>query len=163
MNENNDFIRELGLLALGSRLRRFNDRLNRDVARIYKELDIEFDPHWFPVLYFLKTKAPTPVMEIAAALNYTHPNIIHIARLMTKRGLITSKKDKSDERKRLLALTSKGINLAKKLEPIWNKIAKTAGALLDEAEYNLLDLIDEIESLLDKEEFYDRYKKYSGH
>ena len=162
MNEDDDFIGRLGILALGSRLRRLNERLNRDVARIYNELEIEFDPHWFPVLYFLKTKPPTPVMEIAAALNYTHPNIIHIARLMSKRGLVTSKKDKSDERKRLLALTPKGKNLARKLEPVWNRIAKTAAAFLDEADYNLLDLIDEIDSLLDKEEFYDRYKKASA-
>lgn len=163
MNKNDDFIRELGMLAMGSRLRRLNDRLNRDVARIYNELEIDFDPHWFPVLYYLNAKPPTAVMEIAAALHFTHPNIIHIARLMAKRGLVISKKDKTDDRKRLLTLTPKGKTLAKKLQPVWNNIARSAGALVDQAGYNLLDLIDEIESLLDKEEFYNRYNRRSNH
>ena len=43
-------MRDLGGLALGSRLKRLSDRLYRGVARIYRELDVEMEPRWFPVV-----------------------------------------------------------------------------------------------------------------
>jgi len=48
-----DLIRQLGVLAFGSRLRRLNERLSKDVSRIYRDQGIGFEVRWFPVFYLL--------------------------------------------------------------------------------------------------------------
>ena len=68
----------------------------------------------------------------------------------------------NDERRRLLALTPKGKKLVKKLQPTWNNIATVANQLLDSADYDLLKLIDQIESELDNKEFHKRYYSFTG-
>jgi len=162
MHRKEDFIRELGVMALGSRLRRLSDRLNKSVTMIYRDLDFDFEPNWFTIIYRLKDKAPLSVTELAAELDLTHPGVIKIAGELTAKGLIKSMKDKNDERRRLLALTPKGKKLAEKLRPVWKNIAAVAGDMLDSADCNLLSAIDQIESCLDNTEFYDRYIDYKG-
>ncbi len=39
-----NYIQELGSRAFATRLKNFTDSLHRDVAQIYKDQDIEFEP-----------------------------------------------------------------------------------------------------------------------
>jgi len=41
------FIKELETFAFGSRIKNLSDTLMRDMAMVYKELDIDFEPRWF--------------------------------------------------------------------------------------------------------------------
>jgi len=162
MTQNKDFIKKLGVMALGSRLKRLNDRLNKSVSIIYRDLDVDFEPGWFTMINMLNDNSPISITELAAELDLTHPGIIKISNELAKKGLVKSHKDKNDERRRLLALTPKGKKLVKKLQPTWNNIATVANQLLDSADYDLLKLIDQIESELDNKEFHKRYYSFTG-
>ena len=107
MNRNMDIIKQLGSLALASRLKRLSDALMQGVEQLYREQEVTFHPRWFPVAYLLKQKSPMAVTEIAEALGMTHPAVNQTAAQMTRHGLLLSRKDKKDERRRLLSLSKK--------------------------------------------------------
>ena len=56
-----DFINDLGLLILGSRLRRLSDRIMASGQDVYRNLDIDFEPRWFPVFRLLADNEPMTV------------------------------------------------------------------------------------------------------
>lgn len=151
-----DLITQLGSLALASRLRRLSDRLIRDVARVYAGQKVAFEPRWFPLLYLLHRRSPTSVSDAARALGLTHPAINQIAGAMTKAGLVSDRRDRSDERRRLLRLTPKGRNTHAMLSPVWRQIEAANTDLLAESGHDLLDILAAIESLLDRQDMYAR-------
>ena len=103
-----DLIKQLGPMALGSRLKRLTVRMNKDVSRVYRELGIEFEARWFPVAYLLRQEAPLSISEIADALNYTHTAIKNFANEMIQKGLLDSTRDTKDKRKRIVSLSARG-------------------------------------------------------
>jgi len=153
-----DLIKQLGLLALASRLKRLSDRLMRDGSRIYREQRLDFEPRWFTVFYLLSRKSPLAVTKIAQELRVSHPAVNQVANAMEKAGLLVSQKDKADERKRLLSLSPSGKVLVTKLKPVWNDFKLAAGELLAESSVDLLEILDRIENSLDDAEMYDRIK-----
>ena len=154
-----DLIKQLGLLALASRLKRLSDRLMRDGSRIYEEQGLNFEPRWFTVFYLLSRKSPLAVTKVARELRVSHPAVNQVATAMEKAGLLVSQKDKSDERKRLLSLSPSGEALLTKLKPLWNDFKLSAGELIEESGVDLLEVLDRIENSLDDIEMYDRIKK----
>jgi DNA-binding MarR family transcriptional regulator len=86
----------------------------------------------------------------------THPAVNQIAAQMTRRGLLTSRKDKADERRRLLSLTRKGRQTVKNLQPLWSIVDECTRQLIKVAGHNLLADIAAIEKALDSQEMYDR-------
>lgn len=151
-----DLIKQLGPLALASRLKRLSDRLMRDGYRIYREQGLEFEPRWFTVFYLLSRKSPLAVTEIAHALQVTHPAVNQVAGMLEKAGLVDSRRDKTDERKRLLFLSPLGRELVEKLKPVWKDIKEANQELLDTSGKDLLGTLDKIESALDETEMFDR-------
>lgn len=155
-----DVIQQLGALAFASRLKRLSERLQRDVSQIYREQKLEFHARWFPVAYLLAQSSPMSVTTIADALGLTHPAVNQIAAQMARCGLLTSRKDKDDERRRLLSLTSKGRRVVGDLQPLWDAVEKCTRRLIREAGYNLLSSIAAIEKALDSQEMYDRISNF---
>ena len=155
-----DVIQQLGALAFASRLKRLSERLQRDVSRVYREQKLEFHARWFPVAYLLTQNSPMSVTAIADALGLTHPAVNQIAAEMARRGLLTSRKDKDDERRRLLSLTPKGRRVVRDLQPLWDAVEKCTRQLIREAGYDLLSSIAAIEKALDRQEMYDRIDSF---
>src|SRR6202012_3026080 len=100
-----------GILAIATRLQRLSDRFRKDGVLIYKAQGIDFEPKWFPVIYTLHHKPGLGVVELAAEIGYAHPSTIILLKELENEKLIKSKKDKQDERKRLLFLPEKGQQL----------------------------------------------------
>lgn len=148
-------INEAGILALSTRLQRLSEQLRRDGALIYKSFGIEFEPKWFPVIFALDQKEVLSVVEIANEIGYTHPSTISLLKELERKGLIKSKKDKSDERKRLILLTPKGVELVGQVQPIWELIASVLGEISDN-ENHLLKAIEEAEAKIANQTFYQR-------
>jgi len=148
-------IDESGLLAISTRLQRLAERLRKDGAMIYRSYGIDFEPKWFPVIYTLHHKPLCSVVEIATEIGYTHPSTISLLKELEKEKLIRSKKDKADERKRLLQLTEKGMALVEKMKPVW-KIMTTAIAEITDTRNNLMKAIVEVEAQLERQSFLQR-------
>ncbi|RZJ52678.1 MAG: MarR family transcriptional regulator [Flavobacterium sp.] len=150
-----NIIDEIGILALSTRLQRLSEQLRKDGALVYKSFDIDFEPKWFPVIYTLHVKEMLSVVEIANEIGYSHPSTISLLKELEKLKIISSKKDKSDERKRLIVLTAKGKELVVKMQPVWT-IMKSALSEIGNNQNNLLKAIEEAEQKLAVQGFFQR-------
>ncbi len=151
-------IDEAGILAISTRLQRLSEQLRKDGLNIYKEYGIDFEPKWFPVIYALHKKTVLSVVEISVEIGYTHPSTISLLKELEKAKLIKSKKDKTDERKRLITLSPEGIALITQLEPVWETITKVITEITN-TQNNLMAAIMEVEANLKQESFFERAKR----
>ncbi len=155
-----DFIEELGTLALGTRIKNLGELLMKDMARIYKEQGVDFEPRWFTSFQLIIQKKEVSVTGIAYHLKQTHPAVVQVVNMLEKNGLIITTKDKLDKRKRLVRLSPKGKKMADELEPLWQKVKEAALELLMESEPGLLHNISSLEKALQSRSMYDRiYEK----
>lgn len=150
-----NIIDEIGILALSTRLQRLSEQLRKDGAMIYKSFNIDFEPKWFPVIYTLHVKEMLSVVEIASEIGYSHPSTISLLKELEKEKIISSKKDKQDERKRLIILTAKGKELVVKMKPVWDIMIKVLGEITNN-QNNLLKAIEETEQNLERQSFLQR-------
>ncbi|MFD1605585.1 MarR family winged helix-turn-helix transcriptional regulator [Flavobacterium artemisiae] len=150
-----NIIDEIGILAISTRLQRLSEQLRKDGAQIYKSFDIDFEPKWFPVIYTLHIKEMLSVVEIANEIGYSHPSTISLLKELEKQKIISSKKDKLDERKRLIVLTAKGKELVVKMQPVWSIMKKALNEITDN-QNNLLKAIEEAEQNLERQGFFQR-------
>ncbi len=150
-----NIIDEIGILAISTRLQRLSEQLRKDGALIYKSFDIDFEPKWFPVIYTLHIKEMLSVVEIAGEIGYSHPSTISLLKELEKLKIISSKKDKLDERKRLIVLTTKGKELVVKMQPVWTVIKNALKEITDN-QNNLLKAIEETEQNLIRKSFLQR-------
>ncbi len=150
-----NIIDESGILALSTRLQRLSEQLRKDGALFYKSYGIDFEPKWFPVIYTLYHKEVLSVVEIANEIGYTHPSTISLLKELEKQKLIRSKKDKIDERKRLLQLTTKGQELIEQMKPVWDVMKKALSEIADN-QNNLLQAINEAENKIIHQSFLQR-------
>ncbi|MEO8534581.1 MAG: MarR family transcriptional regulator [Flavobacterium sp.] len=156
-----NIIDEIGILAISTRLQRLSEQLRKDGALIYKSFDIDFEPKWFPVIYTLHIKEMLSVVEIANEIGYSHPSTISLLKELEKQKIVSSKKDKQDERKRLIVLTAKGKELIAKMQPVWSVMNKALNEITDN-QNNLLKAIEEAEQKLVRQGFFQRVSELKG-
>jgi DNA-binding MarR family transcriptional regulator len=114
----NSLIKNLGELAVASRLRMLSEKLLHDVSKIYHEQNLDFEPRWFLIFFQLTLKSPMSITEIADAIGITHPAVNQIAGEMLKAKIIKSFTDKIDKRRRLLSLSREGEKMLSLIKPI---------------------------------------------
>ncbi|MBO9731280.1 MAG: winged helix-turn-helix transcriptional regulator [Chitinophaga sp.] len=151
-------IDESGILAISTRLQRLADQLRKDGQLIYKANGIDFEPKWFPVIYTLYLKPVLSVVEISMEIGYTHPSTISLLKELEKEKLIRSKKDKLDERKRLIQLTEKGKTLVAEMQPVWQRMVVALTALTN-TKNNLMKAIEEVEAQMKTLSFLERERQ----
>lgn len=154
-----DFFAEVAELGLGSRLRRLSDRLMQDGALIYQTAGVDFKPAWFPTFSLLHRLGPTAVGQVAIHLGVTHVAINQILEELTTRGLVLSDASKTDRRVRLVELSPTGIELAERLQPIWEGIRAAIGEVIRESGHDLMGAVERMETCLDRQGFHDRFEK----
>ena len=104
-----DFIKELGYLAIATRMKRMTEQFMRGAIETYQSFDIDFEPRWFALFYLLHSRgSPLSISEIAQSLKMSHPAVIQISQMLVKKELIESRQDDEDRRVRRLKLTDKG-------------------------------------------------------
>lgn len=151
-----NYIQKLGPVAIASHLKNLTDILFRDVVKIYSEYEIEFEPRWFTMVNLLDEYKQLPITEIATHLNQTHPAVNQVANALEKNGLIKSSKDKNDNRKRLIKLSTKGQALVKEMQPLWENIEKAVVEFLDENQPDFLKTLEKLENSLQNKSMYER-------
>lgn len=129
-----NFYKAAGGLILGTRLKRLSDRFLQEVGQIYQELEIEFEPSWFPVFFLLREKGSLSMTDIAAAMDVSHSAISQMISSLRKRGLIQLVEDPQDARRKKVSLTQLGNNLLQKVRPIWHSMQLALPTLWDTEE-----------------------------
>ncbi|MGX5174600.1 bifunctional helix-turn-helix transcriptional regulator/GNAT family N-acetyltransferase [Aliikangiella sp. IMCC44653] len=143
-------IEGMGLLALGSRLKRASDLLFKQCDELYQAKGIQLHSRHFPMLQLLASQEMLSVTQLAALLSQTHPAISQISKKLEQQGWIYHDSDSEDERKRLLALTPKGFELVDKLTPIWENLDTVLKRILSSSGYGILENIQLIEREMGK-------------
>ncbi len=151
-----DIIQQLGEAALGSRLKRLSDFLGQEVARIYKEQQIDFEPKWFTIASYLIESGPSSVNDIAAGTRFTHPAIVQFTNEMVKRGIAEAVKDKRDRRRTIVSLTSKGKKNMAALKPVFEDIGGAVKEIIEESGFDLLGALSSVEKTLNGRNLYSR-------
>lgn len=151
-----DYFDELGVVALGSRLKRLSDRMMSDALSVYKYMGQEIQPRWFTLISLLNEKKSVSVVEAADLLGLSQPCISQFSKELIKAGLIKANPDPEDMRRKLLSLTTKGKKNHKKLQPVRIAVAKAAQSLCDEAEQDFYVAIQKFEKALTKKSLYQR-------
>ncbi|MEM9502172.1 MAG: MarR family transcriptional regulator [Pseudomonadota bacterium] len=150
-----DFLQQLGVSALGSRLRRLFEALNVSVSDAYRT-ELGFEQRWFALTLLLKERPDISVQQAADALGTSHVAVIQVAKAMEVRGLLERRKSEDDGRVALLSLTEEGQQVARALQQISSRVDQAAKALLDEAAPGFLDNLTNLENALRKTPFKDR-------
>jgi DNA-binding MarR family transcriptional regulator len=154
-----DLVKHLGELAFATRLKRLAEWLQADVAKIYRELNVDFEPKWFTMLYALYHNGHMSVIELSNLLGLTHPAIIQFGEQMQRKKLVSFVRDKADARKKLIQLTEKGKNTFEKIEPVLREIEIANRELMQETGTNVLVTVEKMEQLLQKRNMYQRVRE----
>jgi DNA-binding MarR family transcriptional regulator len=153
---NSDYISELGVLALASRLRRLLQRLHADGELVYQTLNMNFKTKWFPVLHLLIDRSPLALTEIAGLMGVSHPSMIQTIDDLTTAGLIKTRQSDLDRRLRELSLTDKGRRLCHEVRPIWDAFRTAGEEVNTEGGNDFLKAVSKMERALDQLSLYDR-------
>ncbi|MCB2222382.1 MAG: bifunctional helix-turn-helix transcriptional regulator/GNAT family N-acetyltransferase [Bacteroidetes bacterium] len=156
---NRNYIQELGIIAIASRLKQLTEVLTKDMAKVYSELHVDFEPRWFTFVHLLKKEGKLSLTEISRKLNQTHVAANQVANALEKAKLIETSRDRNDNRKRLLTLSTKGQQLVEELEPVWKGVENAVDGLLKEAGSNLFEEIEKIETGLLQKSIYERIRE----
>lgn len=152
----NDIFKDLGEMALASRMKRLSDYFMREVTAVYQSQNLDFEARWFPAFYTIWQKESIGIIELSETLNISHPAVIQICKELEIKHLIKSEKSKQDNRKRLLSLTDEGRNLLPKLQKLWDAMSKVNLVMLREQKNNLLFALEEMESILNQKSHFER-------
>ncbi|MCL5030197.1 MAG: helix-turn-helix domain-containing GNAT family N-acetyltransferase [Bacteroidetes bacterium] len=153
-----NILKELRESAVSHRIKRLSENLINDTKRIYKELNIDFEPRWFVISHLLNERKSASINELSNATGYTHPAIIQIVEQMMKNKLIETSKNLNDKRKRKLVLTKKGENIFDSIHPVVNDIEDSIKEINNEAGYDILHVIESFENALNERSLYERTK-----
>lgn len=150
-----DYPKAQGASALGARLRRLSERLDREAAALYAEAGVSFEQRWFGVLNQLALNGPLAVGAIAERLGVTHAAISQTRQSLEAAGLVKSEADAVDTRRRSIVITPKGNALMKRLAPVFEALVEASRAL-DAEVGGALDSLNRLEEALDRRSLTER-------
>ncbi|WP_111265067.1 MarR family winged helix-turn-helix transcriptional regulator [Marilutibacter maris] len=148
-----------GGAALGARLRRLSERIDREVAQFYAELGVEFEQRWYGTLNLLDQFDSLTVGELSEALGIRHVSVSQTRDSLHRAGLVETTVDPEDARRRMLSLSRKGRALVNRLKPAWAALSAAAEALDGEAG-GVVKMLDRLERALEKRSVCDRAKLF---
>jgi MarR family transcriptional regulator, organic hydroperoxide resistance regulator len=150
-----DYSKSVGGAALGARLRRLSEAIDRDATRAYATLGVKFEQRWFGVLNQLALNGPMSVSEIASALRISRASVSQSRQSLEDEGLIEAEAHPLDARQRHLMLTSAGSKLIRRLKPLWDAMSEAALELNAEAG-NVTAVLDRLDEAIARQSLFDR-------
>ena len=139
-----------GVTALGSRLRRLLERLDREVLAVYRAAGERFEPRWYGVFAALRDDGPLSVGDLSRRLGISHAAVSQIRTALEAEGLIRGQADPWDGRRQVLSLTPLGRETAARLAPLWSAIGAAVGDMLAEHAPTLPADLDALEQAIDR-------------
>jgi DNA-binding MarR family transcriptional regulator/predicted GNAT family N-acyltransferase len=107
-------------------------------------------PKWFPVFYSLSQGEAKTITSIAREIGHSHPSVSKIVSEMSKKGLLTEKKDKTDGRRTVVQLSNKGKDIAIRIQDQYLDVTNAIDEISAASRNDLWKAIEEWEFLLDQ-------------
>lgn len=115
-----DVVKELGHLALGTRLKRLGERLQSQTQVLLESAGIALPASHFPLLAALDRIGPTSVGELTEAVGVSQPGVTRMLERLSAEGLVHSRQQAGDRRVRTIALSRSGQQLiARAKRAVW--------------------------------------------
>jgi len=150
-----DYTKSMGGAALGARLRRLSETIDRDATRAYATLGITFEQRWFGVLNQLAINGPMTVSELAASLRITRASVSQTRQSLEAAGIVATEDHPSDARQRHLVLSKSGSALIRRLKPLWQAM-DSAALDVDAAAGHASAALDRLDAVLTQQSMFDR-------
>ncbi|MEZ5357240.1 MAG: MarR family transcriptional regulator [Candidatus Zixiibacteriota bacterium] len=151
----NDFLKDLKSLGVTARLKRLSDALSSQIKDLYKSQGVDIEPSWHLVFLLLKKNQAMTMSELAEACRLSQPAMTKMIARIRKKGYITIAGDSEDNRKKVLTLSIKAINLMPKFEHIWDAGQKSIRDIL-RSNKAFLQSVEAIEQELAEKSFTER-------
>jgi len=149
-------IRDIGKMALGSRLRVLSDSLMENARKVYDLYEVPLKPKWFPVFYVLSKQENLSIGSIAKEIGHSHPSVIKIVKELKAAGIAISVQDEHDARKTNVGLTDEGREIAKRIEIQYTDVNSAVEEMLASQTHDLWRALDELEFLLGEKSMFRR-------
>jgi DNA-binding MarR family transcriptional regulator/GNAT superfamily N-acetyltransferase len=153
------FFDNVGKMALGSRLRFLTEKITEDASQIYGMYNIDMNPKWFPVFYVLSKGETKTITAIAKEIGHSHPSVSKIISEMVDKGLVKEKKDKSDGRRNMVTLSTKGKDITEKITAQYTDVNAAIEAISASTNHDLWKAISEWEYLLEQKSLLRRVQE----
>jgi DNA-binding MarR family transcriptional regulator len=152
-----DVVRALGLLCLGTRLRRIGERLQADTQHIIDEMGLPIQASQFPLLAAIRRLGPLSIGDLAEAVGITQPGATRGSALLVKAGYLKMRQASDDQRRRVISLTRKGHSLMDTAErDVWPRVDHAMAELCANLSGPLLDQLAAVEDGLTDKPLYRR-------
>jgi DNA-binding MarR family transcriptional regulator len=138
---------ELGVLTLGSRLRRITDCIYLQADEVYRQAGTDFQAAWFPVIFLLADQGVMGVKELAEQSRQTHSAVSQLLSKLAVRGYV-EKVANPDGRRSDFQLTAEGEALVVTLQPVWGAFIEALDRMLDQSNHDLMAAIVDFEQQL---------------
>lgn len=133
----NDFLQEMGAMALATRLKRLSDKMTHSGRQMYKELRMDIEPNWFVIFKILQKHPQLSVVEIANKIHFSHPSVVAMVKKMMEAGYIISRSSPNDMRRQLLILTPKAHQKLPEFEILWEAGVNGVSETLNNSDFLL--------------------------
>jgi DNA-binding MarR family transcriptional regulator len=144
-----DIVRTLGLLTLGSRLKRIGERLQSDTQRIFRSEGVDLPPALMPTLKAIHRDGAITVGGIAESLGIAQPGATRNVAQLQRQGLVQTLKRGRDQRVRTIALTAKGRALMERtIATIEPRVLGAVAEICNSLQGPLLAQLDALEDAL---------------
>lgn len=151
-----DILADLGVLALGSRLKRLAERLQSDASQVWLDKGYAFQPGNFPLLAALDRYGPMTVSEAVSVLGVSQPAVTRSLATLVEQGYAVAVADLHDRRQKRIALTPMAIESMPAIKrTVWSFVEVAAADLCGDAKA-FLDQISRIEAALAAQPLIDR-------
>lgn len=153
-----DFLSEIELAGLTSRLKRLSDNILYSTKEFYKEVGTDIEPNWHLIFLLLKQQELLYLTEIAEKLQLSHPAVIKIIKKMREKGYIVTQTDTTDTRKQLISLSEKAHLSIPKFEQYWDACVQTINELIED-NHDFLNALGKIEQKVKEKSYKERTLK----
>jgi DNA-binding MarR family transcriptional regulator len=118
-----DVVKNLGYLALGTRLKRLGERLQAQTQVVLAQAELDLPAGHFTVLAALDRLGSLNVGELTEALGVSQPGVTRMLDKLQAEGLVRSVQSEHDRRVRTIELTRPGEQLVSRAKRVvWPKV-----------------------------------------
>lgn len=146
-----DVVKELGHLALGTRLKRLGERLQAQTQVVLERAGIDVPASHFPLLAALDRLGALNVGELSGAVGMSQPGVTRLLDKLAAEGLVQSTQSASDRRVRTIELTRSGRQLVSRTKrSVWPVIEAAVADACTGSARGLMPALAALEDALEK-------------
>lgn len=159
MDRDADFVAQLGTAFVAHRLRRLAELFLEGYSRWLPEVGVTAPARSLSTLLLLADAKEAGVTELAARLRLTHPFMIKVVTRLEDEGLVETRADPKDARRRPVRLTARGQQEVDAIRRAMRALGSAYQELFRETGFDLASAVGATEDACLREPFHRRLER----